>query len=71
MKRIVWSVLIVLGIVLGVVLYSSARVQFTLPRPEDKAGKEASAFMPREAQGKPTAKGSEELKLTGPVWVNE
>jgi hypothetical protein len=71
MKKTLLLVLIIVGAILGLVLYSFAREKFNLPRPEDKAGKEASAFMPIESEGKPTTKGSGQLKLTGPVWVNE
>ncbi len=71
MKKILLLILIILGAILGLVLYSFARERFTLPRPEDKAGREASEFMPVESKGKPTSKGSGQLKLTGPVWVNE
>ena len=71
MKKILLVALVIAGAILGLVLYSFARERYTLPRPEDKAGNEASAFMPVESQGKPTSKGSGQLKLTGPVWVNE
>lgn len=71
MKKILLMILVILGVFLGLILYSSAREHSTLPRPEDKAGNEGSAFMPRESEGKPTTKGSGQLKLTGPVWVNE
>ncbi len=71
MKKVMLLSLIILGVILGLVIYSFARERYTLPRPEDKAGREASAFMPEESEGKPTAKGSNQLKLTGPVWVNE
>lgn len=71
MKKPILIILIMIGLFSGVVIYSFAKERFTLPRPEDKAGKEASAFMPVESQGKPTAKGSGQLKLTGPVWINE
>lgn len=71
MKKILLLVLIIIVAILGLVLYSFARERFNLPRPEDKAGREASAFMPTESKGKPTTKGSGQLKLTGPVWVNE
>lgn len=71
MKKNLLLVLIILGAILGLALYSFARERFNLPRPEDKAGREASAFMPAESEGKPTTKGSGQLKLTGPVWVNE
>ena len=71
MKKTILTILIIIGAILGLVLYSFARERFNLPRPEDKAGKEASAFMPQESEGKPTTKGSSQLKLTGPVWVNE
>lgn len=71
MKKTILVALVVLGAILGIALYSFARERFTLPRPEDKAGREASQFMPTESKGKPTTKGSGQLKLTGPVWVNE
>lgn len=71
MKKPLLIILIIIGLCFGVIIYSFARERFTLPRPEDKAGKEASAFMPEKSEGKPTAKGSGQLKLTGPVWVNE
>ena len=71
MKKNIVIILIICGLFLGLFLYSSAKEYFTLPRPEDKAGREASAFMPIESEGKPTTKGSNQLKLTGPVWVNE
>ena len=71
MKKTLLVLLIIAGAILGLALYSFARERFILPRPEDKAGREASAFMPRESQGKPTTKGSDQLKLTGPVWINE
>lgn len=70
MKRI-WVLMLILVAVLSLHIYSSARQKATLPKPEDMAGKEASAFLPPEVEGKPAAKGSDELKLTGPVWVSE
>ncbi len=71
MKKPLLIILIIIGLCFGVIIYSFARERFTLPRPEDKAGREASEFMPVESKGKPTSKGSGQLKLTGPVWVNE
>ncbi len=71
MKKPILIILIMVGLFLGVIIYSFAKEHFNLPRPEDKAGKEASSFMPLESEGKPTTKGSGQLKLTGPVWINE
>ena len=71
MKKPVLIILIMIGLFSGVIIYSFAKERFTLPRPEDKAGREASAFMPEKSGGKPTTKGSSQLKLTGPVWINE
>lgn len=71
MKKKAWVLILILGTVLSLYIYSSARQKVTLPKPEDTAGREASAFLPQEVEGKPAAKGSDELKLTGPVWVSE
>jgi hypothetical protein len=70
MKKI-WILIIILVIILSMYIYSSARQRVSLPMPEDMAGQEASAFLPKQAQGRPAATGSGELKVTGPVWVEK
>lgn len=71
MKKKIWMPMLILVAILSLYIYSWGRHKPDLPKPEDMAGKEASAFLPQEVQGKPAAKGSSELKLTGPVWVEE
>lgn len=71
MKKTILILLLILGVVLGIYIYSSARQKISLPRPEDKAGREASRFMPEEVESKRAPKGSEDLKVTGPVSVGE
>lgn len=72
MKRIALVLGVLLIIFLSVQIYCFARNKIILPRPEDMAGREASAFLPRQVEnGAPAAKGSTELKLTGPVWVEK
>lgn len=71
MKKKIWMAIIILAAILSVYIYSLGRQELNLLKPEDMAGKQASAFLPSEVQGKPAAKGSSELKLTGPVWVEE
>jgi hypothetical protein len=65
-----WTVLFILAgvVVLSFVIISMARQNAYLPRVEDKASQEASAFVPVKIMGEPSAKGSDELKLTGPVY---
>ena len=69
-KRMVILVLI-LAALLSFYIYSSARSIISLPKPEDMAGNEASAFMPREVNGREPAEGSSSLKVSGPVWVEK
>jgi hypothetical protein len=69
-KRLVILSLILVGLI-SIFVYSLARAKQSFPRPEDTAGREASAFMPQTVKDKPVAKGSAELKLTGPVWVDK
>ena len=63
--------IIILAAVLLLYFYSSARQGVSLPPAEDITGQSASAFVPTESKGKPTAKGSSSLKVTGPVWVEK
>ena len=72
MKKIIVALILILVVMASWYIYSFARQKISLPRPEDMAGKEASAFMPQEIEeGKPASKGSADLKLTGPVWVDK
>lgn len=71
MKKRIGVLIAILAGVLSLYIYSSARQKISLPRPEDMRGQEASAFLPEEVKGKPAAKGGADLKLTGPVWVEE
>ena len=70
MKKI-WILILIVVLILSLYSYSSSQKKASLPKPEDMAGREASAFLPQEVEGKPAAKGSEELKLTGPVWISQ
>jgi len=70
MKRLILILVVILIAIASFYVYSFARSKIVLPKPEDMAGREASAFLPKEnEEGKPAAKGSSDLKLTGPVWV--
>ncbi len=74
MKKGLWLVLLVVAIALTVYIISSARAKVSQPRPEDTKGKDASAYeevVDKEKKDKPVAKGSENLKVSGPVWVEE
>ncbi|MDD5432285.1 MAG: hypothetical protein PHO70_04780 [Candidatus Omnitrophica bacterium] len=64
-------IILVVIVILSLYAYSFARRKTPLPKPEDMAGKEASAFMPDKAQDKPVSQGSKDLKVSGPVWVGE
>ena len=69
MKKILILSLLAVVALLSFYIYSSAKQKVLIPKPEDKAGKEASSFMPEKVQGEPAAKGTERLKITGPVRV--
>lgn len=72
MKRILWGLIVALTLIAAVFIFSSARENLSLPQPEDITGKEASPLLPEKGEdNKPAAKGSRDLKLTGPVWVKE
>lgn len=71
MKKRIGVLILILAVVLFLYIYSSARQAVPLPRPEDMRGQEASEFLPKEVKGEPAAKGSADLKLTGPVWVEK
>ena len=66
-KIVILSILVIAA--LSFYIYSSAKQKVLLPKPEDKAGKEASTFMPEKIQGEPVAMGTGKLKVTGPVKV--
>ncbi len=61
----------VLAVVLALYLYSFARQNILLPRPEDMQGREGSALNELQPETKQTTKGSDELKVTGPVWIEK
>lgn len=73
-----WAVLLILlaVAVLSFVIISMARPNATLPRVQDKALGSSSAFgdfsktsvSEKDSQSKSQAKGSNDLKLTGPVY---
>lgn len=65
--------ILVLLAVLSLYVYSVARQKVSLPKPEDMAGREASSYKEiiQEKAKKPLAKGSSDLKLTGPVWLEK
>ena len=67
MKKII-TLLVLAGAIILAFYISSTAKQRKDWRPEDKAGKEASAFMPEKAKGEPVAKGTKDLKVTGPVY---
>ena len=67
--RIIASVLVAIIAILSFYIYSNAKQRVFLPKPEDKAGQDASAFMPQVIKGEPAAKGTEKLKVTGPVRI--
>lgn len=71
MKKII--LILILGILvaagLSLYIYSYASKKDTLPRPEDMAGREASAFLPEKIQDQTVSPGA--LKAAGPVWVKE
>lgn len=71
MKKRIFVLILIIIAILSTYIYSSARNKIKLPKPEDMAGEEASAFMPRKVDDKPAPKGSAEMKITGPVWVEE
>lgn len=72
MKKGLWIVLLIIAIALTAYIISTARAKNSLPKPEDVTGKDASAFLPKETKpDKPSAKGSENMKVSGPVWVEE
>jgi len=72
MKKGFWILMLVAMVAISVYIISSARAKQAMPPREDVSGKEASAFSPKEdALGKPAGKGSEQLKVSGPVWVEE
>jgi len=71
MKKGLWVVLLVVAIALTVYIISSARAKVSQPRPEDTKGKDASSYEEVADPNKPAAKGSENLKVSGPVWVEE
>jgi len=68
MKKIVIFVILFAVAVLLFYISSNARQGAFLPRPEDKAGQAASPFMPEEIEGGRAPKGTEKLKVTGPVY---
>jgi len=63
-------VLLIIGI-LSIYNRTAAQKKPNLPKPEDMTGNEASAFMPKEVKNKPAPKGTNELRISGPVWVGE
>ena len=65
-----WTVLLILvvAVVFSFVVILMARQSAYVPRVQDKASNEASAFMPTKVMGEPSARGSDKLKLTGPVY---
>ncbi len=71
MKKII--LILILGVVVAAVLslyiYSYARQKATLPKPEDMAGREASAFLPEKIEDPTDPSGR--LQATGPVTVLE
>lgn len=70
MKKIWWVIVAVFLVSGAVCILTLARAKVPLPRPEDMAGKEASPFLPEKVENnKRAAQGSEQLKLTGPVWI--
>ncbi len=72
MKKTLWVLILIVVGLLCIYVYSSARQKTVLSKPEDMAGEEASAFMPKEVKGgQPAAKGSADMKVTGPVWVEK
>lgn len=74
MKKRIWVLMLILAVILSIYFYSFARQKFSLPRPEDMKGREASTLGELETeieQTKTATKGSTELKLTGPVWVEK
>jgi len=80
MRKIIWVVLLVFAVALTVYIISSAQNKASQTgRPEDTKGKSASSYQEivdedQDEQGKsdkPKPKGSENMKVTGPVWVEE
>ncbi len=78
MKKSTLVLWIILLVVLGFYIYSSAQKKVSLPRPETSLGEASSYNMPSEVKtgttqvrNAPAAKGSKELKVTGPVTVLE
>ena len=69
MKKIAILLVLIVFVVLAFYVLSNAKQKVFLPKPEDKAGKAASPFMPEKVKGEPVAKGTEKLKVTGPVRV--
>jgi uncharacterized protein YxeA len=69
MKKILVLLILVIVAVASFYVLSNAKQKVFLPKPEDKAGKAASPFMPEKIQGEKAAKGTEKLKVTGPVRV--
>lgn len=75
MKKIA-VLLLILAAVLLVYFYSMARQGVSLKvHPQATTGAPASSMMPEEvesrSQVKQSSKGSQDLKVTGPVWVEE
>mgnify|MGYP001197224910 CR=1 FL=1 len=69
-RKIIILVILAIVAALSFYAYSAARQRSFLPKPEDKAGRSASAFMPVVTSSEePVAKGTEKLKVTGPVRV--
>jgi len=72
MKKILLILVIILAATCTWYIYSFARSKISMPRAEDSALRQSSAFMPQKTEeGKPASKGSSELQLTGPVWVEK
>lgn len=72
MKKGMWVVLFLFAIALTAYIVSSAQVKVKQSgRPEDIQGKEASSYEDIVDNKTVPGKGSEKLKVTGPVWVEE
>jgi len=71
MKKIAIICAMVIAGALLLYAASFAVQKLFLPKPEDMTGQEASNFKPTKVDSKPVAKGSGQLKVTGPVWIQE
>ena len=72
MKKSMLVLLLVSAVILAIYAYSYARSRVLFSHPEDMAGQESSAFLPeRLDNGKSAAKGSNQLHVAGPVWVDQ